>query len=310
MQASTYVLRVRCLIALIIYLLLVFVGAALLAPWAYWGVHGLADAFPKLFQGIANQPFHRYVNRCMIGLAVVGLVPFLRAVGARSWNAVGVVSLRGQFGNLLIGFALGFASLAIVAVLAIAMGARHLNDGLPTGRLLSLAGQAGLSAVVVAALEELLFRGVLFGRLRPVLGDFGAIVLSSGIYSITHFFQRPSPPLFIRWHTGLDILGEMLRGFLDWHSLIPGFLTLALAGGILAWLYRSTGALYASFGLHAGWIFWMKLFAGITQERPQALTWVWGTSKLVDGWTAFIVMVLCGIAVLKWGPKKGKVSRE
>ena len=61
----------RPFVAFLIYLGVVFVGGPLLAPWVYWLAHHLAGSWPWL----AEQPFRRYVNRCMLVSALAGMCP-------------------------------------------------------------------------------------------------------------------------------------------------------------------------------------------------------------------------------------------
>src|SRR5882672_8136237 len=113
----------RPLSALGIYILVVFLGGALVAPWLYWLTQSFAQTFPHL----ANSPFHRFVNRSLLGLALVGLWPLLQGLGARSWRDLGLVNPARHGKKLGAGFALGFCSLAIVALTALATGARVLT---------------------------------------------------------------------------------------------------------------------------------------------------------------------------------------
>src|SRR6266566_3481358 len=167
----------RPLSALGVYIIIVFLGGALAAPWLYWLTQSFAQTFPHW----AASPFHRFVNRSLLGLALIGLWPLLRALGARSWGDLGLVNPNRQGKKLGTGFALGFGSLAIVALTALGTGARVLtqNQAHIARNLLG----AALTAMVVAVLEEILFRGALFGTLRKVVGWTLALVVSSMIYA-------------------------------------------------------------------------------------------------------------------------------
>src|SRR6266496_5541967 len=120
--------------SLVMYAGAVFLGGALLAPWLFWGVQALAAHLPGL-EKLANHPFHRYVHRSLLALALIGLWPLLRSLGARAWPDVGLVEPTGQRRKLALGFALGFASLACVAVVVLAAGARGVDAGVSTGRV-------------------------------------------------------------------------------------------------------------------------------------------------------------------------------
>ena len=248
--------------ALALYLVVVFVGGALLAPWLFWLTQSFAHDFPRL----ANSPFHRFVDRALLGIALIGIWPLLKSLGATSWRDVGLVSPRGQWKNLGGGFLLGFISLAVAAGLAIGFGARHLNTQFAPNKIAEKLLGAAATAIVVAILEEILFRGAVFGSLRKVFHWKFALVLSSMIYAIVHFMESARQTGDMTWLSGLQLLPQMLRGFGDWQAIIPGFFNLTMAGMLLGLAYQRTGNLYFSIGLHSGWIFWLKSY-GISHEK-------------------------------------------
>ncbi len=268
------------------YLLAVLFLGALLAPGlqalAVWGGHHLPFLAPP-----AEGSFHRVVHRALLLVALLGLWPLLRGLNIRSWSGVGLVRPAGQWPRLAAGFAVGFGSLAVVALLAVAVGARSLAvDPHWASSLLA----AALSAGVVAVVEEILFRGALFGALRQAHHWLVALVVSSGVYALVHFFQRAPSSGPVTWSSGFVTLGQMFRGFVEFEVLVPGFFTLTLAGVILGLTYHRTGNLYGSIGLHAGWIFWLKSYAVLTDAQPATHPWLWGSARLIDGWLAFVVL--------------------
>src|SRR5215510_1346203 len=147
--------------ALLIYIATVFLMGAMMAPWLYKLMQWAATQAPAL-QGLAGAPFHRYLSRSLLTVAILGLWPFLRSLGATSWQAVGFVRAPNQRHRLIHGLMLGLLTIMAAAVIALTAGSRQWEsqDGITVG--LKLVGIAG-SAIVVAAIEELLFRGALFG---------------------------------------------------------------------------------------------------------------------------------------------------
>jgi uncharacterized protein len=278
----------RPLRALALYIAAVFIGGALLAPWLYWLAQSFAQEMPK----IANSPFHRYVNRALLGVGLIGLWPLFKSLGAKSAADIGLVKPAGQWKNLGAGFLLGFVSLAIVAGLALAAGARQLNENVTASKLVERLITAALTAVAVAVVEEILFRGALFGGLRKVFNWKLALLVSSMVYAIVHFMESARLEGVVTWLSGLELLPRMLRGMADWHALVPGFFNLTLAGALLAFAYQRTGNLYFSMGLHSGWIFWLKSYRFLTRDVPGANAWWWGTEKLINGWAALPVLAI------------------
>jgi membrane protease YdiL (CAAX protease family) len=276
----------RLLLSLVIYLVVVFVGGALLAPWIYWLVQHTAQDFPK----IAGAPFHRYVDRSFLILALVGLWPLLRALGAKSAQDMGITPPYGQFKSFFGGLLLGFFSLAVVVGIAIGFGGRAFTQNLTAHKIVGTIFSAIATAAIVATLEEILFRGGIFGGLRRVIYWPFALAISSAIYAITHFLQRAEFAGAITWNSGLVLLPQMLSGFADFHALIPGFFSLTLVGILLGLAYQRTGNLYFSIGLHAGWIFWLKTYGAFTVATSNSSIWFWGGGGMIDGWLAFFVL--------------------
>lgn len=291
----------RPLRALLIYLITVFIGGALLAPPLYWLVQSLAHTFPKL----ADAPFHRYVNRALLAIALLGLWPLVKSLGLTSLADLGLVRPAGQMKKLGGGFLLGFISLAVVAGLAFALHARQLNPRLSHGQMVQkLLGAAG-TAIAIATLEEILFRGALFGALKKVFYWVFALVISSMFYAIMHYLESARDPVTVTWLSGLQLLPLMLGNLSNFHAMVPGFFNLTLAGLILGWAYQRTGNLYFSIGLHMGWIFWVKAYAIISALTPGADPWWWGTGRMavVNGWVALPVLVAT-LFVFRWQTKK------
>jgi membrane protease YdiL (CAAX protease family) len=140
-------------------------------------------------------------------------------------------------------------------------------------------------------LEEILFRGGLFGGLKKIFNWPFALIASSVIYALAHFLHRAEFTGAVAWNSGLVLLPRMLGSFADFQAFMPAILNLTLAGILLGLAYQRTGNLYFSIGLHAGWIFWLKTYGAFTAVTPHAGLWFWGTDKMIDGWLAFIVLV-------------------
>jgi membrane protease YdiL (CAAX protease family) len=282
----------RPLRALVIYIAVVFIGGALLAPWLWH----LAQLFAPSFPRIANAPFHRFLDRSFLIVALAGLWPVLRSLGVTSCRDIGIVLPYGQSKKLLGGLLLGFLSLAAVAGIAVGFGGRGMVQDLAAHKVVGIVFGAILTAVVVATLEEILFRGGIFGGLRRVLYWPFALLISSLIYALVHFLQPVELTGPVVWSSGLVLLPQKLGGFADFHALAPGFFSLTLAGVLLGLAYQRTGNLYFSIGLHAGWIFCLKIYSQLTVQAAQTATWFWGTGKMTDGWLAFFALAATLVA--------------
>lgn len=290
----------RPLLALVLFLLATFAGGALLAPWLYRAAQAAAPLHPML-ANVAEMPFARFVNRALMLAALVGLPFYLRGAGIRRWSDVGLERGRIEWRRFGAGFALGFASLAAVCAVTLAFGGRTLNLSRSAGEIAGQLVAAVLAAVLVGVIEELIFRGAIFGGLRRSMPWGAALVASSVVYGLVHFMERPVSPQTVDWSAGLRALPTMLAGMTELHRLVPALASLTLAGVILGLAYLRTGDLWVSIGIHGGWIFWLKFYGFLTKATPGADQWLWGTRKLIDGWLAFIAIVVVLAVVLAAG---------
>jgi uncharacterized protein len=283
--------------SLLIYFAVVFPGGALLAPWLYWLAQWAASRWSAI-SGLAAIPFHRFLDRSLLGLALICLWPLLRSGGVRGWGGLGFVRQRRPALQILRGFALGWASLAAVALLTLACGASAFVLTHSATELFRQLINATWTAVVVAILEELVFRGALFGLLRQAMPWPAALIVSSAVYSAVHFIKKAEIAMPVQWYSGLALLWAMVC-----HPppLIPAFLTLFLAGAILALSYQRTGTLYFSIGLHAGWIFWLKSYHFLFHASGGNRNF-WGTDTLIDGWLSFLVLAIIFVLVARRKP--------
>ena len=116
--------------ALALYLLAVFAGGALLAPWLYHGMQALAPSVPAP-EVAARMPCARYVNRALLIAALLGLPYFVRGAGVRRWSHVGIPPGFIRWRRFGAAFALGFFSLAAVCAIAVAAEGRLLKPRTP-----------------------------------------------------------------------------------------------------------------------------------------------------------------------------------
>lgn len=191
--------------AIALYFAAIFLGGCLIAPWIHHLMQALASPLPFL-KGLADEPFRRYVTRSWMIIGALALWPFLKCLGANSLKGAGLRP-GPRFGREIgMGFAIGFGSLAIIAALALLCGARELNFGHEGARYFKHMMNAVLAALLVPIIEEVFFRGAIFGGLRKDQRLFSAALVSSAIYAIVHFFQRSIWEGPVTWSSGLELL--------------------------------------------------------------------------------------------------------
>lgn len=275
------------------YLAVVFLGAAAVSPWAWQAAQWMARE-QGVGHGLAGQPFHRYVHRALLVLALGLLWPLVRALRLGGWAGIGWRWDAVERRRWAWAFLLGLVALGAAMGAALAGGGRVWNAGSEGTRGAGRLAGAAATAVGVSVLEEFLFRGVVFTALRRAWGFAFAATATSAVYAWVHFFERPASPAVVDALSGFRVLGEMLRGFVSPAALVPGLGSLFVAGWTLAVLRERTRGLAAAMGLHAGWIFWLRAYGWLTTDAAGADPRWWGTGKLYDGWVAFVLLAgLC-----------------
>lgn len=104
--------------------------------------------------------------------------------------------------------AVGWSAVAIAGAIAVAAVLEPLFGGSASQDLRQAAFPGGLEATVALTLvgiafvigapvtEELYFRGLLLGRIAPVLGSTAAVIATSGFFALAHFQPAAFPVIF------------------------------------------------------------------------------------------------------------------
>ncbi|PAW71017.1 MAG: hypothetical protein B9S38_06995 [Verrucomicrobiia bacterium Tous-C4TDCM] len=157
-------------------------------------------------------------------------------------------------------------------------------------------------ALVVALIEETLFRGVLLGIFLRAMRPAPAIATLSFLFAFVHFLQ---PPPMVRvpdpeaMNAGFVLLGQIFGSFADPMSMVSRFLILAAVGVVLAYARYRTASLWLPIGLHVGWVFGMGIFKAATWPvvgLPEAMRWLVGMS-LLEGLMPLSVVIVTGMLV-------------
>ncbi|MEY4482623.1 MAG: hypothetical protein RL693_75 [Verrucomicrobiota bacterium] len=256
----------RPLIAILGFVLLVLFLGALLSPLLFFGVQALIRTSPDswLAQGLADKEFPSFFNRaCLIAL-VIGLFPLLKSLKMKWGEITGSVRLSSGWKDLVTGFGLAVLLLAGMAALFIWAGVTKLKpdaDGWAVGMPL-------LSGFTVAIMEEFIFRGAVLSVLCRSLGLKAGLWWTTLIFAAVHFLKPPADGVFpdesITWLSGFAVIPYLFQGFGRWENFIGEFLMLAAVGWALGKARLTTNGLWASIGLHAGWVAGMKYFSSLT----------------------------------------------
>jgi membrane protease YdiL (CAAX protease family) len=293
---------------LTLYVVSVLVGGALLSPVLVSGGRWLLETFADpdqpvtgVLESVQKAGFSRYFSRASQICAVLLLWPLIRWTGMNRTLFPGWKPVRMGFRNYFLGFILA-------AGLLLLLGWGFCQAGIY--RLRPEPAWTGIGTPLAAALgagilEELFFRGAILGLLLRTLKPLPAIVFSSALFAFVHFLRPPETWNMalndVTWTSGFQALGAILSNFKNTDFLLAEFATLFAVGWVLAAARLRTGQLWASMGLHGGWVFGLKYFSALTLTTKTLragdyLPWIGLNLKV--GLAPLFVIALTGVIVL------------
>jgi membrane protease YdiL (CAAX protease family) len=304
------------------HFLLAIVGTLVLTSLVvgplYLAIDGAAYdiRFPKLAS--------RLWQLSMVG-GVAWVVWRLQLRGKPAW---GYGLPRAQFLRQLgWGTLLGILTMLPVAAMVSGFELRTPRPGLDAARLVELFFSGALTGMAVGFLEETFYRGLLLGALlAPLVGPnlaspsdsaqragarihpnnaaswrlAVAIVASSALFASLHFLARSKlDPAAVQLDSGLNLLQQSLRHFANPAGMLDSFLALTAVGILLSLTRLWTGNIALSVGLHAGWVWVMKMSVGSTHLNPDAP--LAALISPIDGFTGWLVLGwTLGLTALVW----------
>lgn len=300
---------------LALFILINFVGAALLTPVIYEAGKELAanHATPErtafsasphvwLAKKCENAEFSRYFNRALLACALILLYPLIRCLRRPEQTQVKPPLLhrikphRQGWKDIAFGLMLSAGFLGLMTFLLIQLGYLAIEESIEWGRALR---KAIIPAVIVSLLEEWLFRGALYNVLQRRLNTTLNILALSIFFAAVHFLKPPdgvdvSDP----YHplAGFEMIGLIGQKFLNPASFFGKFLTLVTVGIILAYSRYRTGTLWLAIGLHTGWIFSLKLVNRISDPTGQSSDLIFN-DNITDGLLPLLTLILTGVCV-------------
>ncbi len=195
--------RVSAIAKIAVYFLAVILIGAVLSPPIYWLVQALAEH--GILKSIADFPFHRYFTRTVQISALVLLVPLLFSLRIRKISEFGIEKNPNRIRDIVVGFVLALLPVILLAWICIHFDVYRIRKDLDYSVLLKIAW----TAIFVAIIEEILFRGVLLGLAAKRLGAVAGALLVSAVFAAVHF-MRPAKGTdeVVHWWSGFAQLGS------------------------------------------------------------------------------------------------------
>ena len=226
-----------------------------------------------LFQGHPNaKPFQflKIWSRMLTVVLFFIMIWFCRRVEKRSIRSYGLEQTANANQLWLGGFFLGVSSMLLLVCINLFfldsnVQLKPLNVKFYVDLILQL-----FIVFTIAILEEWFFRGYILQTLATDFGIKSSVIISSLFFASTHFIRPVS----------------------HWSLLIPEFFGLFLIGIVLAnsWVYTKT--LYLSIGIHAGWVYIVKLDKYFANHFDLNLQKAFGGEKLLKSVYAWILIFL------------------
>ncbi|HWY91589.1 MAG TPA: CPBP family intramembrane glutamic endopeptidase, partial [Chthoniobacterales bacterium] len=224
---------------ILLYLLAtVFLGATL-APWIFWAGQYVSNF--RFLGFLATTDFQRFFNRSILISALFLLLPAFRWIGAKRFSNLGLTSNSCRMEHLVGGFLVSSGTIIALGGLLLALGGMELKSPIPWHLLLRVA----LTAVSVAIIEEILFRGAILGLLRQSFAPVPAAVFTSALFSIVHFLKPAREEMStVHWYSGFEILPHAFWQFSEPLLMVGGFATIGILGLSLAHATMRTSSLW------------------------------------------------------------------
>jgi len=289
----------------------IFIGA-MLAPPFYWFGKSVVESGSlegKSFLGIdlhdelERASLARYFNRAMLLGALVCLWPTIRWLGAKPSEFLQLDPNPRRWRHLGVGFGLAAGGFLIMGLILYQIGVfgPKTKDQDPLFEVISA---SLISAFAVGFLEEFFFRGCLLGLALRTTTRLKALIFVSVIFSALHFLKPPENTVYpdpVTWSSGFWLVGQIFAKFGNPVFFIAEFATLTAVGWVLGYATLRTRSIYLAVGLHAGWVFGIKVYGGLT-ERVLKLeqTQPWIGQDLKSGVVALIMVGATGALTWFW----------
>jgi len=241
----------KSLLRLLAYPVAVVLLACVMSPPLFWAGNFLAEAgILKIVEGF---PFHRYFSRSVQISALLLLWPAFRWVGIHRLSELGIDPNRRWRRDLVVGFLIAFLPVLALGAGYFFSGVYEVRPDWEGVKFLRVAG----TACAVSVVEEFLFRCVFLGLCLMAMGRLAAVSVSAVFFAVVHFLKTSKQPLEapVTWLSGFEQLPLLFSSAPSWPLLGWAFLSLVLAGILLAAGTLRTRSLFLAIGLHAGWIF-------------------------------------------------------
>lgn len=258
-----------------------------------------------ILDGMINYPFYRYVNRALMVSAVIMLFVFRHGFRLEArWKTLGFDWEFDTVRQIWSGFVIGGTSIFFVVAMEWMIGVRHGGGGWEFIHVATAVLQGLLTAVLVAPLEEFIFRWMIQARLTQPLQEWKGIMIGAAIFAVVHLFKVPTDfrPLNVEWYSGYEGIYLMFGPLLDLDVYGIKLISLWFVGISLGTLVLRTGTLWASIALHGVWILVIQVTSKLT-SIPPGIESFWLSRDIISGGVALFTLAILTVVIWVFYPR-------
>ena len=279
-----------------LFILLAFLSLSLSALINY-------PLYLLLQESFVSRP-EKLINTTAKLIAIPGFIWIIRYYAINSKQGLGYGLPRPEFmRELLRGLLVGSAILIVLALALQILGVRVMKSSVDD--ILYVVVRAALSGIVsgllIGFIEETFFRGGLFGAIRKHNGFLLTMLLSSLLYAALHFIKPEElpPGEAHQWFGGLTMLYGAFSVYTEWKTF-DSFLALFVLGAMFALIRERTGNIAYCIGLHAGFVFIIKIVRKMTRENDDSsLSLLVGDYNGIIGYLSAVVILIYTLILYK-----------
>jgi membrane protease YdiL (CAAX protease family) len=286
----------------LVFFLGCLVMAVVLAPPVYLLVQSAAVRSDAAWlHYLAGHPFHRYFNRVLQVSLLASVWWLLKGSGFNTPAALGLKGPR-PWRKLGIGVASSFLVMALYTAALFLVGWQQPRAMPEAERWVALLLRLGFTAAFVALLEELFFRGYLYGMCSREFGRALALALNLVLFPILHYFKPPHADALgaVDALSGLRLLGMGFQRLANPAEIVGGLLVLVAITWMLCRAMDRSRGIHLSIGLHAGWILALQLNTELMTLSSSWPTWVLGGGDLSQGALALVPLGIQALFLHLW----------
>jgi hypothetical protein len=198
------------------------------------------------------------------------------------------------------GFGIGLLTLMPIFIMLYVLGIDVVDESQPwtAGLIAEKTILSLLLALLIAVVEESVFRGMLLAGLKKHMPVVAAVLISSAYFAALHFLDSKTeiPPQDFNLISGFILLGEAFTNVLNPKNA-SAFLSLLTVGAFLAVLRTQVKeSLGLCIGCHAGWVWQIKMNGSLfnTDYNSEYLYLVSSynhvVGPLVTGWLTLAIL--------------------